>query len=128
MNDRLTFDSDALIDHLRGYEQAGAYFAGLSGPIIVSTITVAELYVGVRDGPEREALDAIIEDFEVIPVDTEIARIGGLFRRTYLKSHNLGLADALIAATAVREKARLVTLNRKHFPMLPDLIVPYQKP
>jgi predicted nucleic acid-binding protein len=37
------------------------------------------------------------------------------------------LIDALIAATAEQENARLVTLNRKHFPMLSDVLVPSQK-
>jgi predicted nucleic acid-binding protein len=51
-----------------------------------------------------------------------------LFRRDYGKSHGVGLADALIAASAEMRGAVLVTLNRKHFPMLPTVIVPYQKP
>lgn len=32
---------------------------------------------------------------------------------------------ALIAATALAHRLRLVSLNRKHFPMLPDMISPY---
>jgi predicted nucleic acid-binding protein len=52
---------------------------------------------------------------------------GGLYRRDYGKSHNVGLADALIAATATQRRVPLVTLNRKHFPMLQDVIVPYQR-
>jgi predicted nucleic acid-binding protein len=39
----------------------------------------------------------------------------------------VGLADALIAATATQRQVPLVTLNRKHFPMLQDVIVPYHK-
>lgn len=35
--------------------------------------------------------------------------------------------DVLIAASAELSGARLVTLNRKHFPMLPDVLVPYAK-
>jgi predicted nucleic acid-binding protein len=34
----------------------------------------------------------------------------------------------LIAATALAHGATLVTLNAKHFPMLPSVLVPYQKP
>ena len=64
---------------------------------------------------------------EIVPVDREIAIKGGTYRRDYFKSHNTGLADALIAATADIRQARLVTLNRKHFPMLTDIITPYRK-
>ncbi|MFN5219653.1 MAG: hypothetical protein ACK5FE_01870 [Cyanobacteriota bacterium] len=42
-------------------------------------------------------------------------------------SHGTGLADALIAASAEAAGATLVTLNRRHFPMLADVLVPYAK-
>lgn len=37
----------------------------------------------------------------------------------------VGLADALIAACAEVVDARLVTHDRKHFPMLAEVLVPY---
>lgn len=88
---------------------------------------MAELYAGVREGAEREALKELLEAFEIIPISETIAVKGGLFRRTYLKSHNLGIADAVIAATAEAENATVVTLNQKHFPMFSGVIVPYRK-
>jgi predicted nucleic acid-binding protein len=36
------------------------------------------------------------------------------------------IANALIAATAQVHQARLVTRNARHFPMLDNLLVPYQ--
>ncbi|MBM4294349.1 MAG: type II toxin-antitoxin system VapC family toxin [Deltaproteobacteria bacterium] len=64
---------------------------------------------------------------EIIPVDAEIAQKGGLYRRDYGPSHGVGLADALIAATAELHQARLVTLNPRHFPMV-EVAVPFTKP
>jgi predicted nucleic acid-binding protein len=81
----------------------------------------------VRDGEERTKLAAFIGAFEIFPVEQEIALQGGLYRRDFGKSHLIGLADALIAATAELRQATLVTLNRKHFPMLENVIVPYEK-
>jgi predicted nucleic acid-binding protein len=89
---------------------------------------VAELYAGVREGSERHTLERFLAAFEVVPVDEAIAAKGGLYRRDYGKSHGTGLADALIAATAAVHQATLVTLNKKHFPMLASIHVPYQKP
>jgi len=37
------------------------------------------------------------------------------------------LNDALIAATALNNRLQLVTLNGKHYPMVKNLLVPYQK-
>ena len=116
------------IDLLRGRAEAVAFLQGLSDPPLVSAVTVAELYAGVRDGAERTALDGLIATVNVIPLDAAMAARGGLIRRDYAKSHGVGIADALIAATAEASGAMLVTLNRKHFSMLASVHVPYQKP
>lgn len=126
---RLLIYTDVLIDYLRAQAEAVSYLEGLTDTdmLLISAMTVAELYAGVRDGSERAALDSFVQAFEVVPISDKIAINGGLLRRDYAKSHNTGLADAIIAATAEIEQAHLVTLNKKHFPMLADLIVPYQK-
>jgi len=43
--------------------------------------------------------------------------LAGEYLRRYNKSHNLKIADALIAASAVQNQADLWTRNRKHYPM-----------
>lgn len=44
------------------------------------------------------------------------------------KAISVGPADTLIAATVEHHQTTLVTLNHKHFPMLLNVVVPYQKP
>jgi predicted nucleic acid-binding protein len=127
MKERLLIDTDVLIDYLRANSQAVDFLENLTQLLLISSITVAELYAGVREGKEKTALDNFISVFEVVPIDEKIATLGGLYRRDYGKSHGVGLADALIAATAKVKQAKLVTLNQKHFPMLTDLIIPYKK-
>jgi predicted nucleic acid-binding protein len=127
MIERLLLDTDVLIDYLRAQAQAVSYLEGRTETLLVSAITVGELFAGVREGKERTALSAFLSAFEIVPVDAVIAERGGLFRRDYGRSHSTGLADALIAATAEHVQASLVTLNRKHFPMLSDVHIPYSK-
>jgi predicted nucleic acid-binding protein len=127
MPTRLLIDTDVLIDYLRGQADSVSYLEGLTDPLLMSVVTLAELYAGVREGDERTKLEAFVKAFELVPVDPEIAQKGGLFRRDNFKKFNVGLADALIAATAESQQATLVTLNRKHFPMLGEVFVPYQK-
>ena len=131
---RTRLESDAaadryrvLMDYLRDRADAVSYLENLTDHLLISAITVAERYAGVREGPERIALDSLVHAFEIVPVYDEIAVSGGLYRRDYGKSHNTGLADAIIGATAEIKQARLVTFNKKHFPMLTNVIVPYQK-
>jgi predicted nucleic acid-binding protein len=120
-------DTDVLIDYLRDETVAVSYLESLPPPLLISAISVAELYAGVREGTERLALDEFLDAFEIVPIDEEIAVAGGLYRRGYGKSHGTGLNDALIAATTTLRNATLVTLNNKHFPMPLSLTVPYQK-
>jgi predicted nucleic acid-binding protein len=120
-------DTDVLIDYLRDQTEAVEYLQSLSNPPAVSAISVAELYAGVREGRERKFLDEFSSTLTVVDVNDEIARLGGLFRRDYFKSHGVGINDAIIAATAELEDRTLVTLNGKHFPMLRGIFVPYRK-
>lgn len=129
LNAKLLFDTDVMVDYLKGVPLAVTFLeeALMHSTCYLSTITVAELYVGVREGRELEVLDQFLSEFKMEACTLQIAKIGGLYRRDYGKSHGVGLADALIAATAMKVGARLVSLNRKHFPMLKDHLLPYQK-
>lgn len=120
-------DTDVLVDHLRGLAKAVAFIQAERDRIALSAITVAELYAGVREGEERERLDELVSVFAVLPVTPEIARMAGLYKRDFAKSHGVGLADCLIASTAQAHRLGLVTLNRSHYPMLPALKTPYRK-
>ena len=125
----LTLDTDLLIDHLRRHPSSAALFDRLPQDCAISTVTIAELHAGVREGTERIALDVLISTFVHIAVNAEIAAMGGLMRRDWGKSHGVGLNDALIAATALCSERVLLSLNAKHFPMLAkgQLLVPYAK-
>jgi len=81
----------------------------------------------VKGDAERTALEKFVSLFRVIPVTFDIAKAGGLYKHDYDKSHSVGLADAIIAATAEAEKAELKTLNIKHYPMIKGLKPAYRK-
>lgn len=123
----LLIDTEVLIDYLRDNSQAVRFLENDPRRSLVSAISVAELYAGVREGVERRALDTFLSAFDLVAVDRSIAERGGLYRRDYYRSHAVSLADALIAATASVRSATLVTLNRKHFPMISDIHIPYTK-
>jgi predicted nucleic acid-binding protein len=126
MAERLLLDTDVLIDYLRGVPEAIHFLEHLEDPLLLSAISVAELFAGARPGREMQALKDFLSAFDIVPIDHEVARQGGLFRGTYGPSHGSRLADALIAATATIQGATLVTLNSKHFPMV-EVRVPYRK-
>ncbi len=123
----ILLDTDVLVDFFRGHSKAVAFVNAHSARIILSSIVVAELYAGVKGDAEQTALENFVSLFRVVPVSAEIAKAGGLYRRDYSKSHGVGLADAILAATAEAENAELKTLNTKHYPMLKGIRPAYKK-
>lgn len=126
MAERLLFDTDVLIEYLRGRRGAVEYLEGLTTDSCISVVSIAELFAGVRDDGEEESLTQFLLAFSALPVTETVARLGGLYRRDYRQSHGTGLADALIAATAEENRATLVTFNQRHFPMV-QIRVPYER-
>lgn len=120
-------DTDVLVDFFRGHPKAVAFVEAYAARIIMSSIVVAELFAGVKGDTEQSALENFFSLFRIVPVGAEIAQKGGLYKRNYGKSHGVGLADAIMAATAEAEKASLKTLNTKHYPMIKNLKPAYIK-
>lgn len=126
MSKAILVDTDVLIDFLRGNDKAISFIDEFSPHIILSPIVLAELYAGVKGANELTILDNFVSLFRVIPIDAEIAKAGGLYKRDFGKSHGVGLADAILAATADKENAELKTLNVKHYPMIKGLKPAYK--
>jgi predicted nucleic acid-binding protein len=80
--------------------------------VVVSVVTEAELLIrpkrdGVAEAEER-IRDLLSEDgFTVVPVDRQIGRLAAELRAR----HNLGLADAIIVATAMASRCEAVVSN-----------------
>ena len=63
MAEPILLDTDVLIDYLRGLPAAVEFLESLEDPLMISTMTVAELYAGVREGDERQVLDMFSQAF-----------------------------------------------------------------
>ncbi len=127
MPNAILADTDVLVDFLRGNENAISFIDEFSPHIILSPIVIAELYAGVKGTNELTVLDNFVSLFRVVPIDSEIAKAGGVYRRDFGKSHGVGLADAILAATADKVNAEFKTLNVKHYPMIKGLKPAYKK-
>ena len=123
----LLVDTDVMVDYLRGRPEAVTLVQSQAGRIILSSIVTAELYAGVKGEAELRTVDALLALFRIVPVTAELGRAGGLYKEAYGRSHGVGLADALVAATADAEGAELLTLNVKHYPMFAMLRPAYVK-
>lgn len=128
--ERYLIDTDIIIDHLRGEEKARDFLRQIrseGSDILYSVITKAELYSGVRP-KEVKKVARLLSSMEEVRIDGEIAVDAGRYRNKFYSSHGLLLPDALIAASAKKAGAVLITLNKRHYPMKDIKIqVPYRK-
>ena len=121
----MTVDTNILIDSLRGKPEAVHFLGASDATFSISAVSIAELYAGLRNARELDQLQQFLISFTVHPVNEKIAALAGKYLNQYAKSHHLGIADAIIAATASVSGEQLATLNVKDFPMLTDVVRPY---
>lgn len=117
------FDTDVLIEHLKGNQAATALLleASAAGQAGCSILTRFELLAGMRSN-ERSQIRGLLASMDNIEASVDIATRAGEWARTYRRSHEgISPIDYLIAATAEIHGADLLTQNVKHFPMFPEL-------
>jgi len=118
-------DTNILIDFLKGKPEAIDFVRELH-TIRTSVIVIAELYSGVIDKKEIDEIEKFLNHVEGIEVTSKIAIKAGLLRRQYIKSHGIGIPDAIIAATANDLNVPVASLDKKHLSVLTkNLVVPY---
>ena len=66
---------------------------------------------------EYDALNNLFRALTCAPIDEDTGRQAGMYLQRYRRSHGVEVAGALIAASAVANRAELWTRNRKHYPM-----------
>lgn len=116
---KILFDTDVLIELLRGNEKVGFRVRELITQkhlLVYTPISEAEIYKGLRSN-EKEKTKMALEAFECLPLGREAGKRAGEYMKSYGKSHALELPDALIAASAFIHHFALCTFNWKHYPM-----------
>lgn len=122
-------DSDVLIWTLRGNKHAVAALQG-KADWAISAVSYMELAQGCRNKTELKALQKAFKsgDKDILPLTTAISELACTMVEKYTLSHNLHMADALIAATAICHTLPLLTGNGKHFSAIDGLKVQVFKP
>ena len=124
----MLFDSDVIIEHLRGNAHANHLIK--QGPLAsISSITYMEVIKGSYNKDQKQRWKAFLENFNinVIHINERISAKAMFWMDEFFLSYGLEIADALVAATADIYGLPLVTGNIKDYRFLPGLdIKPYK--
>ena len=124
----ILIDTDILIDFSHADEASAALIASTESTdtLAVSTITVLEFLQGARDKREWQSCARTLLRFKHITLTGETSLLAPQLFGKYRLSHNLALADCLIAATAITLGIPLLTKNQRDFRFINDLqLLPY---
>jgi len=111
-------DTDIAIDFLRRRDYAQKLLESWAGEglLAISTLTHLEIYQGMKTGEEK-ATNSFLDGLVSVAVDIPIARRAGtMLGELRSKGKTIGIADAIIAATALQFGAPLLTNNIEHYP------------
>jgi len=109
-------DTDVLIWNLRGDPAAAEALDSAAG-FYLSAVTYMELLQGLRDSRELRLLRQALRywDARVLHLNEEISARAMFLVEEYALSHNMQMADALIAAGALYLGLPLLTANDRHY-------------
>lgn len=110
-------DTDVAIDFLRNKQYATELFERWrkEGLLAVSAITHTEIVQGMRPH-EEELTNAFLSELLSLVVDVPIARRAGmLLSQARVRGRTVGIADAIIGATALGLGVPLLTNNVEHY-------------
>jgi tRNA(fMet)-specific endonuclease VapC len=116
------FDTTILIEISRGNDEVKKKVVEMSPTFIyASSITVAEFIVGARDKSDMLKIKRHLDNYTFLSINEGINTIFLELFTSYSLSHRPGIADMLIAATALYYELPVYTLNKKHFAFIPGI-------
>ncbi len=118
----MLFDTDVLIWVLRGNARAAKAVDDALARA-VSVVSTMELLQGARGKREVKAIKTFLADmgFRTLPLTENIGHRAVIYMEEYALSCGMGMADAVIAATAVEGNETLLTRNEKHYKAIREL-------
>src|SRR5262245_38865081 len=102
-------ETTILVDFLRGSDAAADYLdrSRADADLVCSLVTTAELIVGAQSRAELKAIDKLLARFHEESIDRHDSVRALKWLRKYYHSYAAGFHDCLLAATAVRLRARI---------------------
>ncbi len=119
----IVLDTNVLIEILKGNEETIKIVQTFNEDIIISSISVMELYYGAINKAELKKLEKFVSLFKIEHLTEKISIKSTRLIKTYAKSHHLDIPDSLIASTALVLRCRFFTYHYKCFRYIDGLVL-----
>ena len=118
-------DTDVLIDFLADEGAAAQVATNLArGSLCTTVVTRFELLVGARADDQRRATLDLLAAMPTLELTIEAVDHAAELRRALdQQGQRIGMADCLIAGTALSRALPLLTRNRRHFDRVQGLVL-----
>ena len=106
------FDTNIVIDYLRGKQQASEIMADKHSEIAITVITGYELLKGYRTKKEETTVNELLNRVRIYCVDNKSMRVSGsLYRELKSRRKLKNEADVLIAGIVLANNETLITAD-----------------
>jgi predicted nucleic acid-binding protein len=117
-------DTNVLINAFNGRIDTIQELSKIGYPnIVLSSITVMELYQGMENKTELAQMKKKIKYFDILHFESQISEKALELMLQFNLSHGLLIPDAIIGASAIVQQIPLFTYNLKDFRFMPDIIL-----
>ena len=121
MASKILADASILIDLQKGKQSTIHLFSKNQDTIAISRITACEFIYGSRNNKEKKINENFLNNLDIIDINESISELTYSLLNKYSLKTNLGIADAMIAATAIFNELSLWTLDTKHLSKIKEL-------
>ena len=121
MANKILVDTSILIGLQRNDQETVRIFYKLADYIQISRISACELVFGSRNKKEKKINKNFLSNFPIIEIDTYISQYAYILLDKYGLENKFGIADSLIAGTAIVNDYTLWTNNIRHFRIIKEL-------
>jgi len=116
-------DTDILIKIYRGDKEKQKVIAPIQDHLSISFITAIELMAGAKTRKKQYEVAKTLKAYELIEASPMISKTALVLSKKYSVVHTIGVADMLIAATAIISNLPLYTDNIQDYDFIDELVL-----
>ena len=121
---KLILDTNIFIDKLRGGTKLDEFLFGIDedAELFLPTVVVFELFSGLSSKEKlvSEKINGFRKYLREVDLNWNIAKKAAEIHRD---NRDIEAFDCIIASTAIELGAQVVTLNKKHFSQIPQVVI-----